>query len=117
EHITVQAHSAPILEVKGLTTRFNVGGGLLRPLKGRVHAVENVSFDLRPGETLSLVGESGSGKSTTGRSIMRLIEPTAGSVKLCGEELMNLDSTELRRRRSRIQMIFQAPFASLNPRM
>ncbi|NYT37411.1 ABC transporter ATP-binding protein [Allopusillimonas soli] len=117
EHITVQAHSAPILEVKGLTTRFDVGGGLLRPLKGRVHAVENVSFDLRPGETLSLVGESGSGKSTTGRSIMRLIEPTAGSVKLCGEELMNLDSTELRRRRSRIQMIFQAPFASLNPRM
>ncbi len=117
EHITVQSSAEPLLEVKDLTTRFDVRAGFFKSLRGRVHAVENVSFTLRPGETLSLVGESGSGKSTTGRSILRLTEPTAGSIKLCGEDIMHLNANALRERRNRIQMVFQDPFASLNPRM
>lgn len=117
DHLTVQSAAAPILEVKDLTTRFDIRAGLFKTLKGRVHAVENVSFSLQPGETLSLVGESGSGKSTTGRSILRLTEPVAGSIKLRGEDLMALDGDALRKRRNQIQMIFQDPFASLNPRM
>jgi peptide/nickel transport system ATP-binding protein len=117
DHVTVQAASDPVLEVQGLTTRFDVRAGLFKSLKGRIHAVENISFSLRAGETLSLVGESGSGKSTTGRSILRLTEPAAGSVKLLGEDLMRLQGDTLRERRNQIQMIFQDPFASLNPRM
>ena len=114
---TVKAAERPVLEVAGLTTRFEIRGGLLSSVKGRVHAVENVSFSLLAGETLALVGESGCGKSTTGRSVMRLIEPLAGSVLLDGVDVLKLSQHDLREQRKRMQMIFQDPFASLNPRM
>ncbi|WP_420103365.1 dipeptide ABC transporter ATP-binding protein [Bosea sp. (in: a-proteobacteria)] len=114
---TVKAAERPVLEVSGLTTRFEIRGGLLSSVKGRVHAVENVSFSLKAGETLALVGESGCGKSTTGRSVMRLIEPLAGSVLLDGVDVLKLSQHDLREQRKRMQMIFQDPFASLNPRM
>ncbi|KUL94661.1 glutathione ABC transporter ATP-binding protein [Bosea sp. WAO] len=114
---TVAASERPVLEVANLTTRFDIRSGLLGGVSGRVHAVENVSFSLLSGETLALVGESGCGKSTTGRSVMRLIEPLSGSVLLDGEDVLKLDQKTLRERRARMQMIFQDPFASLNPRM
>ncbi|MEK1869138.1 MAG: ABC transporter ATP-binding protein [Ensifer adhaerens] len=114
---TVQAGRKPILEVKNLVKRFDIHAGLLGKLKGRVHAIENVSFSLQPGETLSLVGESGCGKSTTGRAIMRLIEPESGSVALDGQDVLKMDRRQLREMRRTMQMIFQDPFASLNPRM
>ncbi len=107
----------PILEVKNLTKRFDIHSGLFGKLSGRVHAVEDVSFDLHAGETLSLVGESGCGKSTTGRAIMRLIEPDSGSVRVGGREVLDLDRHAMREMRKSVQMIFQDPFASLNPRM
>ncbi|OHV77320.1 ABC transporter ATP-binding protein [Rhizobium sp. LCM 4573] len=107
----------PILEVKNLTKRFDIYSGLFGRLSGRVHAVEDVSFDLHAGETLSLVGESGCGKSTTGRAIMRLIEPDGGSVIADGKDVLGLDKHGMREMRRTIQMIFQDPFASLNPRM
>ncbi|WP_377298332.1 ABC transporter ATP-binding protein [Rhizobium sp. SGZ-381] len=107
----------PVLSVKGLTKRFDIHAGPLGRLVGRVHAVENVSFDLMAGETLSLVGESGCGKSTTGRAIMRLIEPDAGSVLVGDRDMLTLGGREIREMRKSVQMIFQDPFASLNPRM
>jgi len=114
---TVAKGKTPILEVRDLTTRFDIHSGLLGRKTGAVHAVENVSFSLQEGETLSLVGESGCGKSTTGRSVTRLINPTSGNVVLDGYEVMKLDQPSLRRMRRSVQMIFQDPFASLNPRM
>ncbi|UWR01810.1 ABC transporter ATP-binding protein [Ruegeria conchae] len=106
-----------LLTVKNLTTRFAVKGGLLRRTISNVHAVEDVSFTLNRGQTLSLVGESGCGKSSAGRSILRLVEPMAGEVDLDGVDIMKLDQAGLRKARLDMQMIFQDPFASLNPQM
>lgn len=113
---TVKRKDGPVLEVKDLSVRFDIKTGWLRTVSSRIHAVENVSFDLNEGETLSIVGESGCGKSTTGRGLMRLVKPTGGSVRLAGRELMSMSATELREARRDIQMIFQDPFASLSPR-
>ncbi|WP_272870785.1 ABC transporter ATP-binding protein [Agrobacterium tumefaciens] len=113
----LKATEPPLLEVSNLVKRFDIRSGLLSPVTGRVHAIENVSFNVKSGETLALVGESGCGKSTTGRAILRLIEPQAGSVKFDGIEVTKLAPEELRKQRQRMQMIFQDPFASLNPRI
>ncbi len=114
--LAVRAEQRPLLEVANLVTRFPVRSGIFGRASGRVHAVENVSFSLRAGETLALVGESGCGKSTTGRSILRLVEPSEGRVLFEGQDVRTLDSESLRKVRQRIQMVFQDPFASLNPR-
>ncbi|PSH58890.1 ABC transporter ATP-binding protein [Phyllobacterium sophorae] len=114
---TVQREAEPLLDVRNLTTRFNIHSGMFGQLEGRVHAVENLSFTLQPGETLSLVGESGCGKSTTGRSIMRLVQAQGGEVLLNGQDVLTMDQKQLRDMRRTMQMIFQDPFASLNPRM
>lgn len=107
----------PLLSVSHLKKYFPVKGSFFSSEKKVVHAVDDVSFDLFPGEVLGLVGESGSGKSTTGRLILRLIEPTSGSVFYNGEDILKIDSKRMRALRREIQIIFQDPFSSLNPRM
>jgi peptide/nickel transport system ATP-binding protein/glutathione transport system ATP-binding protein len=107
----------PLLIVKNLTTRFAVKGGFLRRTLANVHAVEDVSFTLMKGKTLSLVGESGCGKSTVGRSLLRLVEPLSGQVSIDGQNIVAMSPPELRKARLNMQMVFQDPFASLNPQM
>ena len=106
-----------LLEVKGLTKHYERKAGLFRGAAGVVKAVDGVSFTVNSGETLGLVGESGCGKTTTGRAILRLIEPTSGDVIFDGEDVTRLGSEPLRKLRRRMQIIFQDPFSSLNPRM
>src|SRR5436189_818472 len=106
-----------LLEVQNLKVHFPVRHGLFSRAKQSVKAVDGVSFTLASGETLGLVGESGCGKTTLGRAIIRLIEPTAGSVLFEGEDITQLEGEALRTRRRRFQMIFQDPYSSLNPRM
>ena len=106
----------PLLQVRDLKTHFPVGRRALRE-RARVRAVDGVSFEIRRGETLGLVGESGCGKSTLGRSVLRLVEPTSGSIRFDGQELLNLAPRPLRMLRRRMQLIFQDPYSSLDPRM
>ncbi|HJO03178.1 MAG TPA: oligopeptide/dipeptide ABC transporter ATP-binding protein [Acidobacteriota bacterium] len=107
---------APLCEVRELKKHFPVLRGFLRKQVASIQAVDGVSFDIFPGETLGLVGESGSGKTTTGRAVLQLDEPTSGQVVFEGEDLTRLEPADLRRARRHMQMIFQDPFASLNPR-
>ena len=106
-----------LLEVKGLKKYFPIRRGVFSKTVGYVKAVDDVSFSIKPGETLGLVGESGCGKTTTGRAILRLIEPTAGSVKFEGEEVTKMSGQRLREMRRNMQIIFQDPYSSLNPRI
>ncbi|MEO8359402.1 MAG: oligopeptide/dipeptide ABC transporter ATP-binding protein [Vicinamibacteria bacterium] len=107
----------PLVEVKNLTLHFPIRSGLLRRSAGVVRAVDGVSFHVHEGETLGLVGESGCGKSSTGRAVLRLLTPTSGEVGFAGQNLGGLSGEGLRKVRRQMQMIFQSPFASLNPRM
>jgi oligopeptide transport system ATP-binding protein len=109
--------STPLLEVSGLQTWFPIRRGLLQRITGHVKAVDGVDFALGKGETLGLVGESGCGKTTVGRSILRLIEPTGGEVRFEGRDVRRMGAEELRLLRRRMQIIFQDPGGSLNPRM
>jgi oligopeptide transport system ATP-binding protein len=109
--------STPLLEVKNLKKFFPIKGGIFGKTVARVHAVDDVSFTMKHGETLGLVGESGCGKSTLGRTVLRLYEPTAGGINFDGQDLLGLSPADLRAKRRDLQIIFQDPFSSLNPRM
>ena len=111
----IEGTQEPLLEVKNLTVRFPVRGGLMRRHISNVHAVEDISFTVNRGQTLSLIGESGCGKSSAGRALLRLVEPHSGHIMLDGADIMALGTEELRKARRDMQMIFQDPFASLNP--
>jgi oligopeptide transport system ATP-binding protein len=109
--------ATPLLEVTDLVKHYAVRGGILRRRVGTVHAVDGVSFSVGAGETLGMVGESGCGKSTVARSVLRLVEPTSGSIRLNGVDVTHLGKADLRPHRRSMQIVFQDPFASLNPRM
>ncbi len=111
------AAQPPVLEVEGLKKHFPVKKGLLSRNAGKVYAVDGVSFDIGHGETLGLVGESGCGKSTVGRTVLRLIDPTEGTIRLDGRDVTHLGKSEMRPVRREMQVIFQDPYSSLNPRM
>ncbi|MBS4173140.1 dipeptide ABC transporter ATP-binding protein [Bacillus sp. FJAT-49736] len=106
----------PLIKIQNLKKSFPIRGGVLGKKVGEVKAVDDVSFSIYKGETLGLVGESGCGKSTTGRMLLRLLEPTDGTITFEGKELTKLSSSEMRKMRGQMQMVFQDPFASLNPR-
>ncbi|MFF7055591.1 dipeptide ABC transporter ATP-binding protein [Achromobacter spanius] len=110
------SYDEPVLRVEKLTTRFDVGHNLFGRVTHRVHAVEEVSFDVYPGETLALVGESGSGKSTIGKTLQQLVAPTSGAVRYNGQDIFSMDAAGRQRLRQEIQYIFQDPYASLDPR-
>src|SRR2546421_3057584 len=112
----VETDSTTLVDVKGLKVHFPIKGGLLNRTVAHVKAVDGVDLFIRRGETLGLVGESGCGKSTTGRAILQLIKPTAGTVKLDGVELTSLSASGVRKMREKMQMVFQDPYGSLNPR-
>lgn len=114
---TVRRENGPVLKVRDLTTSFDITGGILGRVQKRVHAVEKVSFDLYPGETLSLVGESGCGKTTTGRSLLQLVKSKGGTIEFDGKNIGALRGSAMQTLRQHIQFIFQDPFASLDPRM
>nr|WP_175204461.1 dipeptide ABC transporter ATP-binding protein [Achromobacter ruhlandii] len=109
-------YDEPVLRIEKLTTRFDVGHNLFGRVTHRVHAVEEVSFDVYPGETLALVGESGSGKSTIGKTLQQLVAPTSGAVRYNGQDIFSMDAAGRQRLRQEIQYIFQDPYASLDPR-
>src|SRR5256712_11807003 len=113
---TTTTTETTLLDVKGLKVHFPIKGGLLGRTVAHVKAVDGVDMFIRRGETLGLVGESGCGKSTTGRAILQLIKPTAGSVVFEGEDLTKLSPGEIRKKRARMQMVFQDPYGSLDPR-
>src|SRR6266404_8960126 len=114
----METDSQPLISIRDLTVHFPLAGGsLFRRSRQVVKAVDGVTLDISPGETLGLVGESGCGKSTLGRAVLRLTEPTAGQVLYRNRDLAHLSGRELREERRHLQIIFQDPYASLNPRM
>src|SRR5207248_2352853 len=117
EHALEASRVAPVIEVEDLKKHFPVKKGLLRRTVAQVLALDGVSFAIGSGETLGLVGESGCGKSTLARTVLRLIEPTAGAIRVGGRDITHLRKSELRPYRREMQIIFQDPFSSLNPRM
>src|SRR2546423_9698800 len=107
----------PLLSVRNLVKHFPVKKGILQQTVGQVHAVDGISFDIAEGETLGLVGESGCGKSTAGKTILKLLEPTAGEIRVNGERIDQLSRHEMRPYRRELQVVFQDPYSSLNPRL